>query len=93
MPEVNALVDRLRKERDELSFKLENLNYSYDRAVTELARERSQIETKNSRHQKLMASKQVYKALNTVIRARKQFAISEFNNYCRFDRNCHQALK
>lgn len=28
-----------------------------------------------------------------MIKARKQYAMSEFYNYSRFDRNCHLALK
>lgn len=40
-----------------------------------------------------MASKKMFLALKQMVQARKQAAVNEFYNYCRFDKDCHQTLK
>lgn len=79
------MLHKLQAERDDLHHKLNNLSDTYDHAVHDISRERAQIEAHNRRHARLMATKAIVRALNGMVRDRKQASLNEFFNYCKFD--------
>ena len=51
------------------------------------------MESHNKRHSQLLTSKVIFNLLETMVADRKQAALNEFFNYCKFDEKCHRTLK
>lgn len=83
--DINLINTRLRAERDDLLQKMQHLNRTYDNCVTEITRERQQMDIHNKHHNKLLVAKTMFQQLEVMHLARKQDAINEFFTYCRFD--------
>jgi hypothetical protein len=47
---MHVIIERLMRERDDLMAKLQHLNHTYDQTVSEISRERAQLESHNRRH-------------------------------------------
>jgi hypothetical protein len=75
-----------------LHLKLGQLGENYDNAVAELSRERALLEAHNKRHIQLLSSKAIFLRLIQMTFDRKQVALNEIAQYCKFDNNCHRAL-
>ena len=91
--DIQRVVERLTDERNELQHKLESLNRTYDNCVTEITREKSQMEGHNRHHNKLLVAKVTFTLLERMFVSRKQQAMNEFFQYCKFDTKCHNTLK
>ena len=90
--DLDLVIVRLNRERDELMGKLDSLNRNYDNTVAEISRERAQLESHNKRHSQLLTSKALGNLLSSMVLARKQAALNEFFSYCKFDERCHSTL-
>mmetsp|Transcript_23761 Transcript_23761/g.29558 ORF Transcript_23761/g.29558 Transcript_23761/m.29558 type:complete len:417 (+) Transcript_23761:1050-2300(+) len=91
--DVRRVTDKLALERDELHTKLEHLNRTYDNCVGEISRERAQMDGHNRHHNKLLVAKVTFCLLEQMFKRRKQEAMNEFFQYCKFDTKCHKTLK
>lgn len=87
------IIDRLTTERNDLMSKLDQLNRTYDNCVHEITRERSQMDSHNRHHNKLLVAKVMFQLLEQMFQQRKQDSINEFFTYCRFDEKCHNTLR
>ena len=91
--DVQTIIDRLTVERNDLMAKLDQLNRTYDNCVSEITRERGQMDSHNRHHNKLLVAKVMFQLLEGMFSQRKQDSINEFFTYCRFDEKCHNTLK
>ena len=91
--DIRRVVQKLTDERDDLQMKLEHLNRTYDNCVVEITRERAQMEGHNRHHNKLLVAKVTFILLEQMFVKRKQEAMNEFFQYCKFDSKCHNTLK
>jgi len=91
--DIRRITDKLVLERDELQNKLERMNRTYDNCVEEIARERAQMDGHNRHHNKLLVTKVTFCLLEQMFQRRKQEAMNEFFQYCKFDMKCHNTLK
>lgn len=48
--DIQTVIDRLFKEREELNSRMHHLTKSYDHAVSDISRERAQLESHHKRH-------------------------------------------
>jgi len=83
---------KLRNERDEILYKLQTLNRNYDNYMNDTNHERKQTALHNKHQTKLMVGKCIFTLLECMLLQRKQNALNEFYNYCRFDSRCHTTL-
>ena len=90
---VKRIIDKLADERDDLHNKLEQLNHAYENCVSEISRERAQMQGHNRHHNKLLVAKVTFSLLEHMFQKRKQEAMNEFFQYCKFDSKCHNTLK
>ena len=93
LEDVRRVTDKLAYERDELQQKLEHLNRTYDNCCQEIGRERAQMDGHNRHHNKLLVAKVTFCLLEQMFKRRKQEAMNEFFQYCKFDSKCHKTLK
>ena len=91
--DVQLIIDRLTSERNDLISKLDQLNRTYDNCVSEITRERGQMDSHNRHHNKLLVAKVMFQLLEKMYAERKQDSLNEFFTYCRFDEKCHGTLK
>ena len=91
--DVQTVIDRLTAERNDLMSKLDQLNRTYDNCVTEISRERAQMDSHNRHHNKLLVGKVMFQLLESMFAQRKQDSLNEFFTYCRFDEKCHGTLR
>ena len=73
--------------------KLDQLNRTYDNCVSEITRERGQMDSHNRHHNKLLVAKVMFQLLEQMFQQRKQDSLNEFFTYCRFYEKCHNTLK
>jgi hypothetical protein len=64
MPHLEMTINQLKRERDDLVKKMQNLTQNYEPIVHEMARERAQLDELNRRNAQLLASHTIFKALN-----------------------------
>jgi hypothetical protein len=64
MPHLEITINQLKRERDDLVKKMQNLTQNYEPIVHEMARERAQLDELNRRNTQLLASHTIFKALN-----------------------------
>lgn len=75
--DIQIIINRLYRERDELQEKLGKLGETYNNAVAELSRERQALEAHNKRHIQLLSSKAIFVRLIQMTQDRKQCALNE----------------
>ena len=90
---TKGVIDRLQDERDDLHNKLDQLRRAYDNCVSEISREKAQMHGHNRHHNKLLVAKVTFSLLEHMFQKRKQEAMNEFFQYCKFDSKCHNTLK
>ena len=91
--DVRHVADKIGVERDDLHDKLQNLSRSYENCVSEIQREHDQMKGHNTHHNKLIVGKVIFGTLEKMFKRRKQDAVNEFFQYCKFDTKCHSILK
>jgi uncharacterized protein involved in exopolysaccharide biosynthesis len=64
MPHLEMTINQLKRERDDLVKKMQNLTQNYEPIVHEMARERAQLDELNRSNAQLLASHTIFKALN-----------------------------
>ena len=93
LPEIQAAIEKLTVERDGLLDRYRHLSATNEHGVSEISRERAQIEAQFRRHIHFLAAKAFAVALQSCVKDRRQRAMNEFVNYCKFDAKCHKTLK
>ena len=61
--------------------------------MSDISRERAQMQGHNRHHNKLLVAKVTFALLEQMFQRRKQEAMNEFFQYCKFDSKCHNTLK
>jgi hypothetical protein len=61
--------------------------------VQDISREKAQMHGHNRHHNKLLVAKVTFCLLEQMFHRRKQEAMNEFFQYCKFDSKCHNTLR
>ena len=69
--DIKIIIDRLTAERNDLMSKLDQLNRTYDNCVSEITRERGQMDSHNRHHNKLLVAKVMFQLLEQMFAQRK----------------------